>query len=447
MKFLFVHQNFPGQYLHILRHLLAQKIHELIFLTEDNPNNLVGVRKIVHRPPAGANPNTHFDIRELEVAIQRAHIIAGACQSLKHLGFVPDIIIGHHGWGELLNIQDVYPGVPMLGYFEFFYHVQDVDVGFDPEFPMNPALFPSVRTKNAVNFLALNLPGEGQTPTNFQLGTYPDWARPRIHLLGEGANLEATRPDPSVRRKPFQFGDIAIPTGQKLVSYVARDLEPYRGFHTLMRSLPKLLRERKDVRVIIIGNDGVSYGAKLSEGSWRERMLAELKGQFDLERVHFVGRIDYADYLRVLQRSDTHIYLTYPFVASWSLRESLASGCMVVASDTAPVRDFVTDGENGVLTSCLDPQRLAEVVAGTLDDTPRTRRLRAGARAYAESHLAMHQHIIAFEGLIERMTKGLYKPVKVAPPGAPAGASPGASPRGSKVASTAPARKNARASA
>jgi len=417
MKFLFVHQNFPGQYLHIVRHLVAQKLHEVIFLTEENPNHLAGVRKIVHRAPPGADQHTHFDVREFEIAIQRAHIVAAACQSLKQLGFVPDIVIGHHGWGELLNIQDVYPGVPLLGYLEFFYHVEGVDVGFDPEFPMSPALYSSVRTKNAVNFLALNSPGEGQTPTRFQLETYPQWARPRINLLPEGADLEATRPNPTVRRGAFKFRDIIIPPTQKLVSYVARDLEPYRGFHIMMRALPKLLRERPDVRVMIIGQDGVSYGAKLAEGCWRERMLAELKGQFDLHRVHFVGRVDHADYLRVLQRSDTHVYLTYPFEASWSLRESLASGCMVVASDTAPVRDFVTDGENGVLTPCLDPQRLAETIAACLDNTPRTRRLRAGARAYAETHLAMDSHLAAFEAVIARMTQGQYRPLKVTPTG------------------------------
>jgi len=413
VKFLFVHQNFPGQYLHIVRHLVAQNIHEIIFLTEENPNYMAGVRKIVRRLPPGTNNSTHFDVRELEVAMQRAQISAAACESLRQLGFVPDIVIGHHGWGELLNIHDVYPDVPMLGYFEFFYHVVGVDVGFDPEFPLSPQLFPSVRTKNAVNLLALDLPGEGQTPTRFQHETYPPWARERIHLLPEGADLEITRPDPSIRRGEFRLRDVVIAPTEKLVTYVARDLEPYRGFHIFMRALPRLLRERSDVRVMIIGHDGVSYGAKLAEGTWQTRMLAELSGQLDLDRVHFMGRVDHLDYLKVLQRSNTHVYLTYPFVASWSLREALASGCMVVASDTLPVRDFVTDGVNGVLTPCLDPQKLAETVAGTVDDTARTRRLRAGARAYAESHLSMEGHLSVFEQHIARMTKGMYKPTMV----------------------------------
>jgi glycosyltransferase involved in cell wall biosynthesis len=165
-----------------------------------------------------------------------------------------------------------------------------------------------------------------------------------------------------------------------------------------------LLRERQDVRVIIIGQDGVSYGAKLATGSWREHMTRELAGRYDESRVHFLGRVDYDDYLRTLQRSNTHVYLTYPFVASWSLREALASGCMLVASDTPPVRDFVTDGMNGVLTPCLDPEQLAEKIATTVDDTAYTRELRAGARTYAEEHLQMSQHLAGFESLIEKVS-------------------------------------------
>jgi glycosyltransferase involved in cell wall biosynthesis len=402
VKFLFIHHNFPGQYLHIVRHLVAEDRHEIIFLTEDNPNLMRGVRKIVRPKPRGPSANGHPDLRELEVALQRAEIVAGGCGSLKALGFVPDVVIGHHGWGELLNIRDVWPGVPMIGYFEFFYHTAGVDVGFDPEFALSPQLIPGVRVKNAINLLALNVGGHGQTPTRFQLETYPDWAQQKIILLPEGADLAVTRPNPAIRGKAFVIGDIRISARRKVLTYVARDLEPYRGFHIFMRALPRLLDERADLEVIIIGQDGVSYGAKLAEGNWREHMLRELGEKLDLKRVHFMGRVDYEDYLRALQRSDTHVYLTYPFVASWSLREALASGCMLVASDTAPVRDFVTHNKNGLLTPCLDPDKLAETILGSLDDSPKTRRLRAGARAYAERYLDMAQHIKAFEAAIAR---------------------------------------------
>jgi len=210
VKFLFVHQNFPGQYLHLLRYLVGQKAHELLFLTEANQNQINGVRKVTYRLHRAAAPETHQDVREFEGSAIRAEAVALAARSFHQLGFEPDIIIGHHGWGELLNLRDLWPKAPMLGYFEFFYHTDGYDVGFDPEFPMEPARLPSIRAKNLVNFLALNLGGHGQTPTRFQHETYPDWARRQITVLPEGADLELCVPDPAARTRPFALKDIAV---------------------------------------------------------------------------------------------------------------------------------------------------------------------------------------------------------------------------------------------
>ena len=129
-----------------------------------------------------------------------------------------------------------------------------------------------------------------------------------------------------------------------------------------------------------------------------------MKASLDERRVHLVGRIDYGDYRRLLQRSDAHVYLTYPFVASWSLREALASGCAVIGSDTEPVREFIRDGENGLLAPFLDPARVAERVLSVLEDRALSARLRANARRYAERHLAMADYLDAMAGLIERVS-------------------------------------------
>ncbi len=406
MKFLFVHQNFPGQFLHIVRHLVAAKKHDIVFLTEPNANSIAGVRKLPYRKPDAAPDGTHWVVREFESAARRAEIVGNAAAGLKQLGFEPDIVIGHHGWGELLNIPDVWPRAPLLGYLEFFYHAQGADVGFDPEFPANPADFPRIRAKNATNLLALQLGGQGQTPTDWQLSTYPAWARPKIALLREGVDLDRCRPDPSVRQAPMRIGDIEIAPEHKLVTYVARDLEPYRGFHVMMRALPHLLRARDDIRVVMVGGDGVSYGATPSQGTWRQIMLAQLNGDLDLSWVSFPGRIEYATYLRMLQRSDAHVYLTYPFVASWSLREALAVGCAVVGSDTAPVREFITHRRNGLLTSFFDQRGLADAILEVIEDLALSRRLRRNARRYAEAHLAMPDYLAAYEGLIEGVISG-----------------------------------------
>lgn len=405
MRYLFVHQNFPGQYLHLVRHLAAQGRHEVVFLSEANENAIVGVRKMVYPAPLESPPGIQGAAREFDQAMCRAALVARAGRSLRDLGFVPDIIIGHHGWGELLDLGDVWPGVPMLGYCEFYYRVQGSDVDFDPQFPASAAMLPLIRAKNAVGLLALNGPGHGQTPTRFQLGTYPAWARKRITVLPEGVDLRRCRPDPAARARPFVLGGLRIASGEKLVTYVARDLEPYRGFHSLMRALPRILGERTDAHAVLVGGDGVSYGARLAEGTWREWLLREVGGQLPPGRVHFPGRLGYEDYLRLMQRSDAHVYLTYPFVASWSLREALACGCAVVGSDTAPVREFIRDGVNGLLAPFLDPAALAERVLEVLGNAALAARLRAGARRRAEAKLQLADHIAGYDALIGRLTR------------------------------------------
>jgi glycosyltransferase involved in cell wall biosynthesis len=404
MKFLLVHQNFPGQFLHLVRHLVKSKQHEIVFLTESNPNVIHGVRKVPYRKPPPVSAETHWAVREFDAALRRADIVAQTAANLKQLGFTPDIIIGHHGWGEMLNLPDVWPGVPMLGYMEFFYHTDGIDVGFDPEFPIPVADFPRVRAKNAVNHLALNLGGHGQTPTQWQLSTYPPWAREKITLLPEGVDLAICAPDAELRRVPLKVGEATIGPEEKLVTYVARDLEPYRGFHIIMRTLPLLLKARKDLRVVIVGGDGVSYGGPAPSGTWRETMMAELGGRIDPDRVLFPGRVDYTTYLGLLARSDAHVYLTYPFVASWSLREALARGCAVVASDTQPVREFITHGRNGMLVPFFDIEALARQIIEVIEDPALSRRIRAGARRYAQAHLDMADYLAGYEALIRKMT-------------------------------------------
>ena len=406
MKYLFVHQNFPGQYLHIVRHLVASQQHDVVFLTEPNANQIPGVRKVPYPKPNGPAAETHVVARELDGAVRRAELVAHTAANLKQLGFEPDIIIGHHGWGEMLNLCDVWPDKPMLGYLEFYYSTDGIDVGFDPEFPTLPSDYPRIRAKNAVNLLALSLNAHAQTPTRWQLSTYPDWARERITLLPEGVNLDVCKPNAQARRRNLVIAGTTIRPNEKLVTYVARDLEPYRGFHTMMRAVPDMLRARKDLRVVIVGGDGVSYGMPPAEGTWRQKMLAELGDGIDPKRVLFPGRLEYATYLAMLQRSDAHVYLTYPFVASWSLREALATGCVVIASDTPTVREFVTHGQNGLLVSFFDTKGLADTVLRVLEDAPLAHRLRGNARHYAEQNLAMGDYLAAYEAIIGRLTCG-----------------------------------------
>jgi glycosyltransferase involved in cell wall biosynthesis len=404
VKFLFVHQNFPGQFLHIVRHLAQSGEHEVLFITEANPNTVPGVRKLIYKMRRAPSRTIHPDAREFEYAMIRADSVGNAARQFHRLGFTPDIMIGHHGWGEMLNLRDLWPATPLLGYFEFYYRAEGLDVGFDPEFPTDPQRLPHIRAKNSANHLALALGTAGQTPTQFQRSTYPDWAQPQIHIIPEGANLELCRPDPAKRRRKFTVGAMTVSPRESLLTYVARGLEPYRGFHTLMRALPAILQQRPNLQVAIVGADEVSYGATPLGTTWREHMLREVGDKLDQHRVHFLGRVAYEDYRALLQRSDVHVYLTYPFVASWSLREALATGCAIVGSDTPPVREFITHEHNGLLARFPDPPALADAVLRVLEDKPLAQALRANARAYAETHLQLAHHIEGFTAEISRLT-------------------------------------------
>jgi glycosyltransferase involved in cell wall biosynthesis len=406
VKYLFVHQNYPGQYLHLIRHLTEDPANEVVFISEPNRNILPNVRRLLYSPPAPDQRGVHLSARDFDLACYRADAVGAICANLDRLGFRPDIVLGHHGWGELLNITDIWPNVPMLGYFEFYYEVDGQDVDFDPEFPMPRDRYPKIRSMNVVNLLAFALGKHGQTPTHWQWTRYPTWARPAIRVIREGARLDVCKPDPSARRRNFSIGDFKVTPRDKLVTYVARNLEPYRGFHVMMRALPALLAGRPDVKVIMLGGDDVSYGAKPPSGTWREKLQGELRGQYDESRVLMPGQIAYETYLALMQRSDAHAYLTYPFVASWSLREALACGCAIVASDVEPVAEFITHGDNGLLVPPLDPQALAATLLELLADDKRSKRLRASARAYAERHLDMNRTIAATMAVINELTAG-----------------------------------------
>ncbi len=423
MRYLFVHQNFPGQYLHLIRRLLKDPGNDVVFISEPSPMSIPGVRRVFYQKPVRGT-DLHPTVRDLDLAMRRAEAVAGLARNLRGLGFTPDIIIGHHGWGELLDVVDVWPGVPVLGYFEFYYSTTGQDVGFDPEFPSREAQFPHIRTMNAINLLALALGQHGQTPTTWQLTRYPEWARGDIALLAEGARLDVCKPDPGAARRDFVLGSFHVKPGEKLVTYVSRNLEPYRGFHVMVRALPALLAERPDVKVVLVGGDDVSYGPRFAGGSWREHYLQELAGKYDESRVLLPGQLPYPDYLRLMQRSDAHCYMTYPFVASWSLREALACGTPIVAAAVDPVREFIEEGRNGRLTPPLDSQALARNVLELLEDTRLNHRLRKGARAYAEANLDLETHLDTFCAHIAKIVAA--HPVPVAARGPVAEAAPAA---------------------
>ena len=380
MNFLFVHQNFPGQYQHAARYLADQPGNRVVFVTQSNENAMVGVAKVVYSTPQATDGGPHSFVHEFDNAIRNGLGVAEACRVLEAHGFIPDIVIGHNGWGEILFIKDVWPDVPVLGYFEFFYKARGTDVGFDPEYPGHWSDGPRLRTKNAVNLIGLDAVDWGQTPTEWQWQQYPEDRRNRISVVHEGVDTTIATPNPNAWIDLARLG-IRLTRNDEVITYVARNLEPYRGFHVFMRAVPEIQRRRPKARILIIGGDEVSYGRPAPNGrKYREMLLQEVGGQIDIDRIHFLGRVPHKLYINVLQVSSVHVYLTYPFVLSWSFMEAMATGCLVVGSATPSVMEVLKDGENGLLVDFFDQAGIADKIDAVLDHPDHMQALRDAAR-------------------------------------------------------------------
>lgn len=380
MKVLLVHQNFPGQYLHLARFFGATPGNQVVFITQRKEGELAGVKKMVYRPRRTTTPQVHHYLRESEAAVLNAQEVSRVAMDLRQSGFVPDVMLGHNGWGEIWYLRDIFPNTPLVGYFEFFYRLQGADVGFDPSDPVTPDTAPRLRTKNLGNLLALDTADLGQCPTHWQKSGYPKRYHSILHVIHEGIDTQTVAPDATARLR-IPNTEIEVAAGDEVVTYVARNLEPYRGFHIFMRSLPAILTRRPNARVLIVGGDEVSYGARLAEGRcYRDESLKELHGTLDLSRIHFLGRVPYSTFVKVLQVSRAHVYLTYPFVLSWSMLEAMAAGCLIVGSRTPPVEEVIRDCGNGLLVDFFSPSQIADRVVEALADRRAHNSIRHNAR-------------------------------------------------------------------
>ncbi len=385
MNLLFIHQNFPGQFRHIAAHFAADPGNRVVAIGEaPNLKKAAAIHpRIDQRPyasPPPAHAATHRYVRGDEAAVQRGLAVADVASRLKAEGFLPDLIMAHPGWGEALYLRDVFPATRIVQHAEFFYQPTGADVGFDPEFPAAGDDAHRIRTKNTTQLMSMEQADLLIAPTEWQRSRFPDTLRSRMQVVHEGIDTTLAVPNPATKITLARAG-VTLAAGDEVVTYVARNLEPYRGFHVFMRALPRLLSRRPRARVLIVGGNAVSYGSKPADGrTWRETLIAEVGAGIDPTRVHFLDRLPYAAYLQVLQVSAVHAYLTYPFVLSWSLLEAMSAGCMVVGSRTAPVEEVITHGQNGWLADFFDHQALAETLAEALEQRARLGAVRHAAR-------------------------------------------------------------------
>ncbi|MFD1508975.1 glycosyltransferase [Lacimonas salitolerans] len=391
MDILFIHQNFPGQYKH-LAPALAKAGHRCIALTlrVKEATTWNGVRVIPYAVKRGSGQNVHPWVVDFETKVVRAEACFAAARQLREQGFTPDIIVAHPGWGESMFLRDVWPSARIGLYQELYHRATWPHLNFDPEFEKGDpdAGLLRIRLKNLNNLVHLPVGDMGISPTEFQANTFPSPYREKISVIHDGIHTDQVVPNADAV--------LELPDGSKVtrndevITFVNRNLEPYRGYHIFMRALPQLLKERPNAQVLIVGGDEVSYGSSPPKGqTWKQIFIDEVRGKISTpnwSRVHFLGRIPYDQFLSLLQVSRVHVYLTYPFVLSWSLFEAMSVGAAIVASDTGPLHEAITPGKTGDLVDFFDGDALVAQVSALLDDPERRAAYGGAARDFVRSN-------------------------------------------------------------
>lgn len=385
MRLLFIHQNLPGQFKHLLEFYGACPGFDVVGLGEARrvkanvfrpmpQGRLIGYEMPAEEASAGLPP-----LRTTEDAVRRAQAVLTVLLRLKQAGFYPDVVYAHPGWGETLFLKDVFPRSRLIHFCEFYYGTTGQDFSFDPEYPPSADDVLRLRLRNMHHLASLEHADQGISPTHWQKSVFPHAYHPRIEVIHDGVDTRALMPDEHAFIEFLDKG-VRLDRHNEVLTFVSRNLEPYRGFHTFMRALPDLLRRRPHLHVVIVGADGVSYGRPAPAGTWRTHMLKEVGGALDMKRVHFTGPVSYPTYQKVLQVSTAHVYLTYPFVLSWSMMEAMAMGCLIIGSRTPCVEEVVIHGVNGLLVDFFSPDALADAVVEACAHRKRFDGLRHRAR-------------------------------------------------------------------
>ncbi len=424
MNILFIHQNFPGQYVHLASYMGARAGNTVVCIGEESNivqrGTLPGVTTLAYQTPQGAGPETHHYLQSTEAAVRRGQAVARVLLEIREKGFIPAVVCAHPGWGEALFVRDVFPRAAVLMFCEYYFHAGQADLQFDPEFTYTLDFSFSVRIRNSAQLISLATADAFVSPMYWQALRYPHFMQQDMTVIHDGINCAYMAPDdsaaltlqplstpgesrvlscsgasavddqPAVPEVPPTGGaGQGVPAGpplvlrrtDKVITYIGRNLEPYRGIHVFLRALPEIQQRHPDAHILIVGADGTSYSPALPEGeTYKARYLKEVGARLDFSKIHFLGRIAYPHLRALFRISSVHVYLTYPFVLSWSVLEAMACGCLVAASRTPPVEEVIQDGKNGLLLDFFDRQGLVDLMDAALSRPESFAPLRRNAR-------------------------------------------------------------------
>ncbi len=375
MNILFLHRNFPAQFRHLAPALASNPNNRVVFITNNDTTHLNNILKVQYKLKREVPDDCHRYLRFYEECVNHGQSCAEAAIHLKEQDFKPDIIFGHT-WGQTMFMKDVFPDVPLLCYFEWFYDKYNGDVGFDKR-EVTIDDWAKLRAKNAHLLIDLYSCDAGLCPTKFQLKQFPKEFHHKIKVMHDGINTDFCKPDENAK---FLVKDknITLTRNDEVITYATRGMEAYRGFPEFMKATEKLLKKRPNLQVIIGGEDRVCYGPQLANTTYKKLMLEQL--DLDLNRVHFVGGLPFNEYVNLLQITSAHVYLTYPFVASWSLLDAMSCACPIVASSTEPVKEFIQDGKQGLLFDFYDVDEQVAKIEYALDNKDAMQSMRENAR-------------------------------------------------------------------
>jgi glycosyltransferase involved in cell wall biosynthesis len=381
VRLLLIHQNFPGQFRQLAPHLEGLG-HELVAIgSHQRPVALQG-RLLRYEEPAKLE-GVPLGSQVWHEGLERAARVARLVEGLDREGWRPQLILGHSGWGETLGLSQVWSDVPQILWPELWVRPEHGGYGVDPLKPA-PGLESRLEQlgRNALTRSALADASCWVLPTQHQAQSLPAAFRDhRLHVIHEGIDTHLAKPNPAVR---FEVRNITIDRTVPTITFVNRNLERLRGFDLFMRALPLIQRQHPEVRVLIVGDNEPGYGGGGGHAQpLRERMLQELQGQLDLERIHFLGRVPHPVLIALLQASWVHVYLSYPFILGWSLLEAMACGCCIVGSQGMPVAEAITHNVEGCLVPLEQPVVLAEQVLQLLHNPQQRERFGVAARRRA----------------------------------------------------------------